>query len=163
MHFLLARQLFLSIKSTSAFLGALTPFDWGTIEAQDLKTPPSGARNLLLVSQSNESSLFVDGDKPFRSDAECPRASRTPIEQSCTTNCPASERDDTGSFISRRRRAVLCLNGTSSTQTLRFTCSVPCPAWRPASPRIIWLRNGIKVHYEAIIRNFFIIISEHEQ
>ena len=129
------------------------PFDWGTIETQELKTPPNGSRNLVLIRQSSEFSLFADGDKPFTSDADCPH---TPIERMCPINCPASERGDNGSFISRRRRAVLCLNGTSSTQTLRFTCSVPCPAWKPASPRIVWLRNGIKVISK--FGNFVLII-----
>ena len=143
LHSLLVRQLVFSVNSTSAFVGTLTPFDWGTIEAQDLKTPPSGARNLVLVSKSDKFSLFVDGDKPYVSESECPR---TPNSRTCPTNCPISERGVNGSFISRRRRSLLCLNSTSSTETYRFSCSVPCPAYRPASPRIIWLINGTVVH-----------------
>lgn len=143
LHSLLARQLLFSINSTSAVLGTLTPFDWGTIEAQELKTPPNGARNLVLVSQTKESSLFVDGEKPYVSESECPQTANS---RTCPTNCPISERGANGPFISRQRRALLCLNDTSSTQTLRFTCSVPCPAWKPASPRIIWLKNGTVVY-----------------
>ena len=105
------------------------------IEANDLKNPPSGARNLWSVIDSNVSSLFADGEKPFRSAHECNASN-------CSTNCPDSERD---AVISRRRRALLCLKGPTTLRRLQFTCSVPCPAWQPAAPRIVWLqmRTGI--------------------
>ena len=147
-YVLLARQLTFSIHSGKLSLGSLTFFPWGTIEAKNLRTPPNNARQLVLVNELNESTLFVDGEKPFTSDSECPLASEASV---CPTNCPHSERGANGSFISRQRRALLCLNGTSSTQTLEFTCSVPCPAYKPASPRIVWLRNGTLVHYETFI------------
>lgn len=136
LHSLLARQRTFLINSTKPSLGTLAPFPWGSIEAKDLKTPPSGARKLVLVSESNESRLFADGDKPLKSESECPL---TPKASVCLTNCPDSERGANGLVISRQRRALLCLNGTNSTQTLTFTCSVPCPAWKLASPRIVWL------------------------
>ena len=137
--FLLARQLIFSINSTNASLGTLTPIDWGTIETKDLRAPPNGARNLVLVRKTKNYSLFVDGVIPYTSESEC---SRTPKTSACPTNCPDSERGANGSVISRRRRGLLCLNGTNSTQYLTFTCSVPCPSYKPASPRIIWLNNG---------------------
>lgn len=139
---LLARQLFFAINSSNASLGTLVPFDWGTIEAKDLKTPPSDARSLVLVAESKEHSLFVDGEKPFTSEIECTRMNN---EHACTTNCPESERGANGSFISRHRRALICLKSNSSIQSLKITCSVPCPAWMLASPHIVWIINGTVV------------------
>ena len=154
-HFLLARQLSFSIYYDELLLGTLEPFEWNTIEAVQLTTPPSGARDLVLVSKSSEYSLFVDGLKPFTSEFECSNESQCPI------NCPESERGANGSLISRRRRALLCINSTSSTHTINFTCSVTCPAWMQASPRIVWIRNGTMVHLlvkHFVFRNIFIFI-----
>ena len=75
-----ARQLVFSINSSAGSLGTLAPFDWGDIEAKDLAVPPSGARNLSSVIDSNVSSLFADGEKPFRSVHECNARSRCPDE-----------------------------------------------------------------------------------
>ena len=131
-----ARQLYFSINSTSSSLGILEPFDWGDIDADILKNPPNNPRNLTLTSDSSISTLFVDGEKLLRRNAiECPQSA-------CPTICLVSERD---ALISRQRRALLCLKGTPATSTLQFTCSVPCPAWKPAAPRIVWLQNGALV------------------
>ena len=59
LNFLLARQLSFSIDANGLSLGTLTPFDWGTIEANDLSKPPSDSRNLVLVHKTSISSLFV--------------------------------------------------------------------------------------------------------
>lgn len=133
--FFAARQITFSIKSDAESVGTMEKFDWGGIAANDLKKPPSGARNLSSVIDSNVFSLFADGEKPFRIAHEC-------IASNCSTNCPDSESD---AVISRRRRALLCLKGTTTQRRLQFTCSVPCPAWQPARPRIVWLANGKKV------------------
>ena len=138
-NFLLARQLSFSIDSNGLSFGNLAPFDWGTIEADALRKPPSGARNLVLVQQTSISSFFVDGLKPFTNDSEC-------NERNCPMNCPDSERGVNGSFISRQRRALLCLNDTALSNTFNFTCSVPCPAWKHAVPRIVWMKNDTLVH-----------------
>ena len=112
-------------------------FDWGQIEADKLKNPPENARQLIRVSNSSDATLFVDGEMPLRRNAtKCPLSA-------CPTICPLSERD---ALISRQRRALLCLKGAAATRVLQFTCSVPCPAWQPAAPRIIWLLNGALVH-----------------
>ena len=137
----IARQLIFSIDSTTSSLGKIEPFEWGLIEASELRNPPGNARNLTFVSNSSDFVLFVDGERPLRNAAECQDSS------TCSTNCPVSERD---ALISRHRRALLCLKGTSATRTLQFTCSVPCPAWRTASPRIVWLRNGTVVYFETL-------------
>ena len=137
LNVLLARQLSFSIDangSNGISLGTLAPFDWGTIEANDLKKPPNGSRNLVLVHKTSISSLFVDGLKPFKDEFEC-----NPLN--CSTNCPHSERGANGSFISRRRRAMLCMNDTGLSKSFNFTCSVPCPAWKHALPRIVWMKN----------------------
>ena len=141
---MLARQLRFSIVSNGLSLGTLEPFDWGTIEAKDLIKPPSDARNLTLLHQANISSLFVDGLKPYKSESEC-------NEQKCPTNCPDSERDVNGSFISRQRRALLCLNDTDLSNTFNFTCSVPCPAWKHAVPLIVWMKNDTLVHMTCLL------------
>ena len=128
-----ARQLNFFINSTTSFIGKIEPFDWGLIQANELRNPPDKARNLVTISFSSDFALFVDGEKPLRNAAECPESS------TCSTNCPVSERD---ALISRHRRALLCLKGTPATRTLQFTCSVPCPAWQAAAPHIVWLRDG---------------------
>ena len=128
-----ARQLYFSIDSTNFSLGKMEPFDWGRIDANELRNPPDKARNLTRVSNSSDFAFFVDGEKPLRNAAECPESSM------CSTNCPVSECD---ALISRHRRALLCLKGTPATRTLQFTCSVPCPAWQAAAPHVVWLRDG---------------------
>lgn len=139
---ILARQLTFNISSTKGPLGVLNQFDWGSIEANELRNPSVGSRNLSFISNSSEFTLFVDGQKPFRSESECPVSSKCPI------NCPASELN---AAISRSRRSLLCLRNTATTHsslprfTLKLTCSVPCPAWQPAAPRLVWLENGIPV------------------
>ena len=138
--FLLARQLSFSIDANGLSLGTLTPFDWGTIEANDLSKPPSDSRNLLLLHKTSISSLFVDGLKPFKHKFEC-------NESHCPTNCPDSERGANGSFISRLRRAMLCVNDTLLPEIFNFTCSVPCPAWKHALPRIVWMKNETEVPF----------------
>ena len=145
-----ARQLIFSIDSTTSSLGKIEPFEWGLIEASELRNPPGNARDLTRVSNSSDFALFVDGEKPLRNAAECQESS------ACPTNCPVSERD---ALISRHRRALLCLKGTPVSRTLQFTCSVPCPAWKTASPLIVWLRNGTVVYFGLFIsRNILIII-----
>ena len=143
MNFLLARQLNFSIDANGIPLGTLAPFDLGTIEANDLRKPPSDSRNLVLVHKTSTSSLFVDGLKPFTDEFEC-------NERNCPTNCPDSERSANGSFISRRRRAMLCVDDTLLTEIFSFTCSVPCPAWKHTLPRIVWLKNEIVVPFREI-------------
>ena len=143
LNFLLARQLSFSIDANGLSLGTVTPFDWGTIEANDLRKPPSDSRNLVLVLKTSISSLFVDGLKPFTHEFEC-------NEQNCSKNCPASERGANGSFISRRRRAMLCVNDTLLPEIFNFICSVPCPAWKHALPRIVWMKNEIEVSFREI-------------
>ena len=139
LNFLLARQLSFSIDANGLSLGTLTPFDWGTIEANDLRNPPNGSRNLVLVHKTSISSLFVDGLEPFKHKFEC-------NEQHCPTNCPDSERGVNGSFISRVRRTLLCVNDTHLPKIFNFTCSVPCPAWKHALPRILWMKNETVVN-----------------
>ena len=146
LNFLLARQLRFSIDAKGLSLGTLTPFDWGTIEANDLRKPPSDSRNLVLVHNTSISSLFVDGLKPFTDEFECNE--RTVL--SCPRNCPDSERGANGSFISRRRRAMLCVNDILLHEIFNFTCSVPCPAWKQASPRIVWMKNEAVVRFREI-------------
>ena len=141
--FLLARQLSFSIDANGLSLGTLTPFDWGTIEANDLSKPPSDSRNLVLVHKTSISSLFVDGLKPFTAKYEC-------NERHCPTNCPDSESGANGSFISRRRRAMLCVNDTLLPEIFSFTCSVPCPAWKLALSRIVWMKNETEVPFRKI-------------
>ena len=143
LNFLLARQLNFSIDANGLSLGTLPPFDWGTIEANDLSKPPNDSRNLVLVHKTSISSLFVDGLKPFTNEFEC-------NEQNCPTNCPDSERGANGSFISRLRRAMLCMNDTGLSKTFNFTCSVPCPAWKHALPRIVWMKNETEVPFREI-------------
>ena len=143
LNFLLARQLSFAIDANGFSLGTLTPFDWGTIEANDLRKPPSDSRNLVLVHKTSISSLFVDGFKPFTHEFEC-------NERHCPTNCPDSERGANGSFISRLRRAMLCVNDTHLPKIFNFTCSVPCPAWKHALPRIVWMKNETVVHFREI-------------
>ena len=143
LNFLLARQLSFSIDANGSSLGTLTPFDWGTIEANDLSKPPSDSRNLVLVHKTSISSLFVDGLKPFMHEFEC-------NERQCPTNCPDSERGVNGSFISRRRRAMLCVNDTHLHEIISLTCSVPCPAWKHALPRIVWMKNETEVPFREI-------------
>ena len=142
LNFLLARQLSFSIDANGLSLGTLSPFDWGTIEANDLSKPPSDSRNLVLVHKTSISSLFVDGLKPF-TDELC-------NYRNCPTNCPDSERGANGSFISRRRRAMLCVNDTLLPEIINFTCSVPCPAWKHAIPRIVWMKNETMVPFREI-------------
>ena len=125
-------------------LGTLKPFEWGTIEAKDLLKPPSSARKLVLVQQTKMSSLFADGEKPFTDNFEC-------NEQNCPTNCPESERGANGSSISRQRRAMLCMNDSDMSKVFNFTCSLPCPAWKHALPRIVWLKNGTEVSLTLIL------------
>ena len=130
-----ARQLYFSIDSTNFSLGKMEPFNWGLIEANVLKnsSDEDKARNLIPFSKSSDSTLFVEGEKPLRRNAtEC-------SVSTCPINCPASERD---ALISRHRRALLCLKDTPATRTLHFTCSMPCPAWQPAVPHLVWLRDG---------------------
>ena len=151
-NFLLARQLSFSINANGLSLGTLAPFDWGTIEAKDLRNPPSDARKLELVHKTTMSSLFVDGLNPFTNESEC-------NERNCPMICPDSERGANGSFISRLRRAMLCLNDTGLSKTFNFTCSVPCPAWKHALPRIVWMKNEtvvplILIVYRNICRLF---------
>ena len=141
LNFLLARQLSFSIDANGLSLGTLTPFDWGTIEANDIRKPPNGSRNLVLVHKTSVSSLFVDGLKPFTHEFEC-------NERNCPTNCPDSERGANGSFISRRRRTMLCVNDTLLHEIFDFTCSVPCPAWKHALPRIVWMKNEAVVRFK---------------
>ena len=143
LNFLLARQLSFSIDANGLSLGTLTPFDWGTINASDLIKSPNGSRNLVLVHKTSISSLFVDGLKPFKHKFEC-------NERKCPTNCPDSERGANGSFISRHRRAMLCVNDTHLPEIFNFTCSVPCPAWKHALPRIVWMQNETVVHFREI-------------
>ena len=132
---MLARQLrFSSEAANGVSLGTLAPFDWGTIEAKDLDKPPHDSRDFVVVHKTSMSSLLVDGLKPLRNKFEC-------NERSCPINCPDSERGPNGSFISRQRRALLCLKDTDLSKILNFTCSVPCPVWRQAEPRIVWLKN----------------------
>ena len=140
---MLARQLRFSIDANGLSLGTLTPFDWGTIEANDLRKPPSGSRNLVLAHKTSISSLFVDGLKPFTHEFEC-------NERNCPTNCPDSERGANGSFISRLRRAMLCVNDTFLPEIFNFTCSVPCPALKQALPRIVWVKNETVVRFKGI-------------
>lgn len=135
---LIARQLEFSINSLNEPVGILKPFEWGSLKAKDLHSSPVGARNLWLVSESSEATLFADGEKPFKSASECSANSTA----SCPANCPDFEHN---AVISRRRRALLCLKGTSVERTLNFTCSMSCPAWIPAAPRLVWFRDGIKV------------------
>ena len=134
-----ARQLKFSIETSKLFLGSLEPFEWSIIEADQLKRPQKGSRKLVLVRNSTAYSLFVDGLMPFTNEFECPN------EPQCPANCPGSERGANGSFISRQRRALLCLHKSSTTDILKFTCSVPCPAWRHTLPRIIWMTNSIVI------------------
>ena len=143
LNFLLARQLSFSIDANGLSLGTLTPFDWGTIEASDLSKPPSDSRDLVLVHKTSISSLFVDGLKPFKDEFEC-------NERHCPMNCPDSERGANGSFISRRRRAMLCVNDTLLPEIINFTCSVPCPAWKHALPRIVWMNNETEVFFREV-------------
>ena len=140
---MLARQLSFSIDANGLSLGTVPPFDWGTIEANDLNKPPSDSRNLVLVHKTSISSLFVDGLKPFTHEFEC-------NELNCPTNCPDSERGANGSSISRRRHAMLCVNDTLLPESFNFTCSVPCPAWKHALPQIVWMKNETVVHFREI-------------
>ena len=143
LNFLLARQLSFSIDGNGLSFGTLTPFDQGTIDANDLRKPPNGSRNLELVHKTTISSLFVDGLKPFTGGFEY-------NQRNCPTNCPDSERGANGSFISRLRRAMLCVNDTLLPEIFNFTCSVPCPAWEHALPRIVWMKNETVVRFKAI-------------
>ena len=143
LNVLLARQLCFSIDANGLSLGTLTPLDWGTIEANDLSKPPSDSRNFVLVHKTSISSLFVDGLKPFTHEFECNKSN-------CPTNCPVSEHGAKGSFISRLRRAMLCLNDTLFPEIFNFTCSVLCPAWKHALPRIVWMKNKAVVLFREI-------------
>ena len=145
LNFLLARQLSFTIDANGLSLGNLAPFDWGIIEAKDLNKPPNGSRDFVLVTKTSMSLLFVDGLKHFRNEFECNK-------RNCPINCPDSESGPNGSFISRQRRALLCLNDTESSRILNFTCSVPCPALIQAEPRIVWLTNETLVTLKLIFK-----------